>query len=88
MKDASVFLLKQICHDWPDKYAAKILQHLRDAAHPSTVLILIDCIVPYACEIRDETLTPPGLTFSSKPPLLPDNIDADPSIYYTDLSVS
>lgn len=87
IKNADAFILKQICHDWPDEYAAKILRHLRDASTPSTVLVMIDCIVPYACEVRDTSLTTTGLTFSRTPPLLPDYVDADPSIYYTDLSV-
>ncbi|KAH9484888.1 4-O-methyltransferase 1 [Psilocybe cubensis] len=49
IKNASVFLLKQIMHDWPDKYAIKILSQLRQAARPDTRLIIIESAIPFAC---------------------------------------
>ncbi|KAH9484885.1 4-O-methyltransferase 1 [Psilocybe cubensis] len=49
VKNASVFLLKQIMHDWSDPYAIKILSQLRRAAQPDTKLILIDSVIPFAC---------------------------------------
>uniref|UniRef100_A0A8H8CPN6 O-methyltransferase C-terminal domain-containing protein n=1 Tax=Psilocybe cubensis TaxID=181762 RepID=A0A8H8CPN6_PSICU len=49
IKNASVFLLKQIMHDWPDKYAIKILSQLRQAARPDTRLIIVDSAIPFAC---------------------------------------
>ncbi|TFY63589.1 hypothetical protein EVG20_g6256 [Dentipellis fragilis] len=45
----SVFLLKQIIHDWSDQYALKILKRLRDAAAPDTKLVLVDTLIGYAC---------------------------------------
>ncbi|KAJ6608071.1 S-adenosyl-L-methionine-dependent methyltransferase [Mycena sp. CBHHK59/15] len=47
--NASVFLLKQIMHDWSDEYCVKILTQLWDAATPATVLLLLDSIMPLAC---------------------------------------
>lgn len=44
----SVFFLRFIIHDWPDKYAKKILVNLRAAATSETKLILSDYVVPYA----------------------------------------
>lgn len=41
-------------HDWSDKYALKILKHLRDAATPSTKLLAVDIILPYACHESEE----------------------------------
>lgn len=37
-------------HDWPDKYAIQILRHLRDKAKEGDVLVIIDCVVDYACK--------------------------------------
>ena len=47
IKDASVFFLRFITHDWPNEYAKRILKHLGDAAQPFTKLVLMDNIVPY-----------------------------------------
>lgn len=49
IQDASVFFLRFITHDWPQKEAKQILKHLSEAARPSTKLILVDNVVPYAC---------------------------------------
>ena len=49
VKNASVFLLKHIMHDWPDAYASKILTNLREVAHSDTKLIPIDSIMPFTC---------------------------------------
>lgn len=52
--EPGVFLLRNITHDWSDKYAVKILRQLRDAAIPSTKLVLISCITDYACRVPDD----------------------------------
>ncbi len=53
---ASIFFVKSVLHDWSDKYALKILKQLRDAATPSTKLLVVDIILPYAChETEEET---------------------------------
>ncbi|KAF7358294.1 hypothetical protein MVEN_00878700 [Mycena venus] len=48
VKDAAVFMLRYILHDWPDKTVRNILGHLRDAALPTTRLIVIEKIQPFA----------------------------------------
>ncbi|KAG6878930.1 hypothetical protein C0992_006574 [Termitomyces sp. T32_za158] len=47
--NASVFILKQILHDWSDPYCTRILKELRAAATPKTKLIVFDAIISYAC---------------------------------------
>ncbi len=51
IKNPSVFLLKNILHDWSDKYAKKILMRLRAAAGPDTRLVTRDTIIPYSCQV-------------------------------------
>ncbi|KLO10090.1 S-adenosyl-L-methionine-dependent methyltransferase [Schizopora paradoxa] len=73
IKDASVFFLKHVFHDWSDAYALKILRRLRDAATPSTRLFVLDRIIPYNCFSNasdSKTLEVPGvLKPSVTPPL-------------------
>ncbi|KAJ7279559.1 hypothetical protein C8J57DRAFT_1303660, partial [Mycena rebaudengoi] len=64
--NASIFLMKQILHDWSDTYASRILVQLRWSAAPSTKLIMFDSILPYACRIEEAT----GEIMSAPPPLL------------------
>lgn len=48
-KAPDVYLLRAIAHDWPDEHVRAILSHLRNASSSSTVLILGDHAIPYAC---------------------------------------
>ncbi|KAG6898617.1 hypothetical protein C0993_005644 [Termitomyces sp. T159_Od127] len=47
--NASVFILRQILHDWSDPYCVRILTELRAVATPDTKLVLVDSIIAYAC---------------------------------------
>jgi len=74
VKDASVFLLKMILHDWDDTYAVKILAQLRAAAQPDTKLVVIDSILAFACSIPegDAMRAIPGAVPPEAPaPLIP-----------------
>ncbi|KAF7354294.1 S-adenosyl-L-methionine-dependent methyltransferase [Mycena venus] len=64
--DVSVFLLKQITHDWSDKYCVKILTQLSAAAIPQTTLLFLDSIVPLACHDPD-TMKEEGLQEAPAP---------------------
>ena len=61
-----MFLLRVITHDWPDEFVARILLQLRQAATPQTKLILMDYVLPFACEDRTgsigavRTMAPPS----------------------------
>ncbi|EJD48887.1 S-adenosyl-L-methionine-dependent methyltransferase [Auricularia subglabra TFB-10046 SS5] len=48
VKDAAVFFLRNILHNWPDAYITRVLRHLRDSATPETKLLIVDRILPYA----------------------------------------
>ncbi|KAF9263850.1 S-adenosyl-L-methionine-dependent methyltransferase [Marasmius fiardii PR-910] len=49
----SVFMVKQVLHNWSDDQCVKILKHLREAAKPDTVLLAIEFILPNACRDPD-----------------------------------
>ncbi|KAH8101294.1 O-methyltransferase [Cristinia sonorae] len=49
VKDASVFVLKYIMHNWGDAWCVKILKQLRAAATPKTQLLIIDALIGYNC---------------------------------------
>lgn len=73
VKNASVFLVKEVLHDWPDAYSLRLLTHLRQAATPSTRLVLLEAVIPYAChgtsavldELDDEGSGIPGLSLAT-----------------------
>ncbi|EXJ53874.1 hypothetical protein A1O7_09210 [Cladophialophora yegresii CBS 114405] len=46
VKNASVYLLRFICHDYSDKYAAQILGHLVAAMGPNSRIIIVDEVMP------------------------------------------
>ncbi|KAJ7133119.1 hypothetical protein C8R44DRAFT_611770 [Mycena epipterygia] len=62
---ASVFLLKQIMHDWPDDRCVVILNQLWEAATPTTALILMESIRPLVC--RDPSVKGPGAIEGAAP---------------------
>ncbi|KAJ7749343.1 hypothetical protein DFH07DRAFT_829381 [Mycena maculata] len=68
VKNADVFLLRLICHDWSDLYTDKILRHLRDAAQTTTKLIIVEHVVPLVYG-EDETYKHiPGAVSTDAPP--------------------
>ncbi|KAI0826305.1 O-methyltransferase [Irpex lacteus] len=70
----AIFLMRCIIHDWADEYAIKILRQLRDAAAPTTQLVVIDSIISYACPAPENTKSIEGLSGDSFPkPLLPNH---------------
>ncbi|KAG5634918.1 hypothetical protein H0H81_000331 [Sphagnurus paluster] len=49
IKNAAVYFLRVVLHDWPDAQARLILLRLREAAAPETRLVLGDFVLPLAC---------------------------------------
>ncbi|KAL8836049.1 MAG: hypothetical protein Q9170_003062 [Blastenia crenularia] len=52
VKDADVFILKFILHDWSDKYAAMILQALVPALRDGTKVVVLEQILPVTGEME------------------------------------
>ncbi|KIK65190.1 hypothetical protein GYMLUDRAFT_220458 [Collybiopsis luxurians FD-317 M1] len=85
VKDADVFLLRLILHNHPDNVVLKILKHLREAAQNSTVLIIMDCIVPFACK-EDSGISISNSNAKDAPhPLLPNYGLSGSFVYNFDL---
>jgi hypothetical protein len=69
-KNAAVYFLRLVLHDWPDNKAHEILRTLRASANDDTKLILFDMIVPHACA-EDSPLPGAPVAPPPPPPLLP-----------------
>lgn len=86
--NASVFYLRTVLHDWPDAFAADILLRLRDAATPSTSLVIADYILAYACTDTTKAGSLSNCSNILAPPPLLANLGRANSIVYTvDLNV-
>ncbi|KAF8577508.1 S-adenosyl-L-methionine-dependent methyltransferase [Ramaria rubella] len=88
--NASIYLLKQITHDWADKYCIKFLTRLRESAMPSTKLLLLDSIMPYSCHdpAADSNSRIPGIVSHEAPaPLLANFGAVNETIYNADINM-
>jgi len=92
VKQAAIFVLRVVLHDWPDDFARRILLHLREAAMPHTKLLLGDFILPLACpdEVGENELLE-GIqgveAMLAPPPLLPNLGKASANAYWMDMTV-
>ncbi|KAF8965428.1 hypothetical protein BDZ97DRAFT_781639 [Flammula alnicola] len=92
VRNAAVFLLRVVLHDWPDDFARKILLHLREAATPDTKLLIAEFVLPLACP--DDTGSNGGLedvegaaSILPPAPLLPNLGKASSNVYLMDLTM-
>lgn len=87
-KGAAVYLLQQVLHDWSDECCIKILQNLRSAAGPDSLLIVVDCIISHACDDPEDVKKIPGATFPVPPSPILRNLGAANTLpYMSDLIV-
>lgn len=85
VRDAAVFFMRSILHDWADKFCLQILRQLRAAAMPETRLVILDSLVSYACA-EEELDGIPGAARPAPPaPLLPNMGHANIVNYYKDI---
>ncbi|KAF7304523.1 Methyltransf-2 domain-containing protein [Mycena chlorophos] len=92
IRDADVFLLRLVAHNWPDRELEKILRRLRDAAKPTgtgeTRLVMVDKIVSSAAR---STPSLPAGDASGKAlaplPLLPNWGIVNAHTYYVDMTM-
>ncbi|KAF7326453.1 putative S-adenosyl-L-methionine-dependent methyltransferase [Mycena venus] len=89
VKDAGIFLLRLVVHDWSDAYALKILKHLRDAAQSTTKLIVIENVVPLVCGEDESFKHIPGAVPTTLPPkpLLPNYGIVNMVPYFVDIQM-
>ncbi|KAF7349735.1 hypothetical protein MSAN_01700300 [Mycena sanguinolenta] len=85
--NADVFMLRYIVHNWSDEHFVKILRHLRDAAQPTTKLLVIDKILVSAARVPDsgEEAIPGSARPSAPAPLLPNWGVGKAEVYYVDV---
>ncbi|KIY43141.1 S-adenosyl-L-methionine-dependent methyltransferase [Fistulina hepatica ATCC 64428] len=91
-KNAAVFILRQVLHDWNYAQTVRILSHLRAAATKDTKLLIIEQIVQYAChddiEIPGDIAGLDNLRLPAVPaPLLPNLGRGNMIPYLADLSM-
>ncbi|PBK83977.1 hypothetical protein ARMGADRAFT_1018876 [Armillaria gallica] len=91
IKNAAVYFLRVILHDWPDSFAQRILLRLREAAADDTKLVIADFVVPLACEDDFSSKGGDGVigaeTTLAPPPLLPNLGKASAHAYWMDLTM-
>ncbi|KAJ7354145.1 O-methyltransferase, partial [Mycena albidolilacea] len=96
VKDAAVFFLRFILHNWADEQAAVILRHLRAAALPTTRLVIAENILPFAARVdsedsnlgeEEEDRIPGAARPVAEVPLLPNWGTASANLYFLDLSM-
>ena len=87
-----MFLLRYILHNWSDDQAKAILHRLRVAALPTTRLVILEKIVPFASVEDLEASRTKEISGAFRPgaeyPLLPNWGPATADLYLYDLNVS
>ena len=72
IKNADVYYLRMILHDWADSHCLQVLKLLREAAAPTTMLLICESILNYPCEDTTVAQDIPGGAEPVPPqPLLP-----------------
>lgn len=87
VKNATIFLMKQIMHDWSDKYATKILKQLHAAAMPSTRVLLVESLTSYACHDPHASSIPGAIPHEAPAPLIANYGPVNDMQYNGDLTV-
>ncbi|KAJ7488300.1 O-methyltransferase [Mycena latifolia] len=87
VKEASVFLMRYVIHDWANVQAISILTQLREAAKPTTKLVLLEKIVPSVAGEDELDGIPGSARPQAPPPLLPNWGVASADTYMYDMTM-
>ncbi|KAJ7803672.1 O-methyltransferase, partial [Mycena olivaceomarginata] len=87
VKDAAVFLLRYILHDWTDEQAMVLLRSLRAAALPTTHLVIAEKIISFASRVDRKSDIPGASRPTAEAPLLPNWGPAMADLYFYDLTM-
>ncbi|KAJ7101320.1 O-methyltransferase [Mycena belliarum] len=87
VKDAAVFLMRYVIHDWSNAQAISILTHLREAVTSTTKLVLLEKIVPSVAGDDLHHAIPGAARAQAAPPLLPNWGVASASTYMYDMTM-
>ena len=74
-------------HDWSDEYCLKILRRLREAAKPTTQLMVVDNLISYACTEEGASDIAGAQRPQYPAPLLPNLGHFSSVAYFTDIQV-
>ncbi|TFK65282.1 O-methyltransferase [Pluteus cervinus] len=85
IKNASIFILKNILHNWHDTQALTILRQLRGSATPETKLIVVGTVIGYNC--REHAKGVESVYKEAPEPLLPNYGGANDMGYTMDITM-
>ena len=57
VKNAKVYFMRTVLHDWPDKQAAQILGRVRDAMGPDSILLISETMLPESGALLSSVLS-------------------------------
>lgn len=57
VKNAKVYFMRTVLHDWPDKQAAQILGQVRDAMGPDSILLISETMLPESGALLSSVLS-------------------------------
>ena len=80
IKNADIYFMRMVLHDWPDHKVKTIMSKIRAAAGPSSKFIVLDVLATYTCE-------DPASPTKAPAPLLA-NFSGAASTTYVDIHVS
>jgi hypothetical protein len=87
VKNASLFFVRHVVHNWSDADAVRILTQLRQAATPTTKLVVIEGIVPNVSRIAEANEIPGASPKTAVAPLLSNYGVARSNVYLLDVDV-
>ncbi|KAI0260406.1 S-adenosyl-L-methionine-dependent methyltransferase [Gloeopeniophorella convolvens] len=60
VKEAAIYFMRFVLHDWADEPSTTILKNLRAAAASTTRLVIFDSVMPHVCSVPGGPPAPPA----------------------------